>query len=109
MKVICKSMFCSAMKQHVDEQKFKENKGEYKMECPTCKHKGFMPEHHVLNLDEIIDQIIMTSREALLKDMFKRINYEKLPRSLEQQTMDTGVRYDIDIIAELKKPKDGGN
>lgn len=99
MKVRCKNLFCSAKDQYVNEQKFMEKDGEHNMKCPSCGHKGFMPSSHVLKTDEIMYQILKTSKHTLLKDELKKINYDKLPNSMDQQNFDDGTRYDIDIIA----------
>jgi len=92
----------------VNEKKFIEKDGQHKMKCPTCGYQGFMPYSHVLTLDEVMYQIIKASKHNLLKDKLKQINFDKLPRSMEQQNYDDGTRYNIDIIATgIKKEKEG--
>jgi len=87
IKVRCKNLFCSAMGQYVDEKKFIEKEGMNKMICKSCGHAGFMPENHVLQCKEILRQIEEKKEKILWKDLFKMVNYNKMPRSVDQQIM----------------------
>jgi len=103
-QVRCKNLFCSAMDITITKD-YSPKIGD--MKCPSCGYKGFMPYSHILKADEIILQILKKQKTVLWKDLFKQINYEKLPRSLEQQNLDDGTRYDIDIIAIGIKKEEG--
>jgi len=93
-KIQCKNLFC-------DAEPVNTIKGYFKLDtrCNKCGSKGFMPAHHVLTVDQVMYQILKASKHTLLKELFKKINYDKLPKNMDQQNYDDGTRYNIDIIA----------
>lgn len=92
MKVICRNILCNGKP---FEMEYSGNKKEFnEIQCPHCNHIGVMPDHHVVNSDEIIRQVASWKAKVLFRDAFKVINYKKLPANMDQQ-----------LVFEQMKPK----
>lgn len=86
IKVWCKNLFCHNMPIYINKDFIEEYK---EKRCPYCGHIGFMPDYHILKTGEVIKQIMkLTEKRVLFREAFRVINFDKLPRSIEQQTND---------------------
>jgi len=79
-KVVCTNLLCNAKPYITDKKDIR------RAVCPHCGNVGAMPFGTVLSTDEILRQIKNWNDKVLFREAFKHVNYDKLPRSIEQQT-----------------------
>lgn len=107
MKVWCKNLLCHARPVNlsaleITEEYFDENYNEIK--CPACEHKGMMPDFHILTMGEITLQVTLWGDKILYIDAFKQINYNKLPKNMDQQKMHLQSKQKKKATSYLKIP-----
>ena len=85
-KVICTNLLCKGTA-FIAEVDINNPSTLQKITCPHCGNIGVMLTYHVLNSDEIVRQIKTWENKVLYKNAFKAINYKKLPKTIEQQSI----------------------
>jgi len=100
IKIKCRNLFCKAADIEIDDTW--ENFDKYKdMVCPGCGYVGVMPDYHVLTVETIKEQIEMFRNEFLFRELFKKINFDKLPKNMDQQKIRIHADKDKELLHRI--------
>jgi hypothetical protein len=101
-KVWCRNLLCkgSPFKEEINRT-ISLDKQMDKIRCPHCGKIGAMLEKQTLDAKEIINQIAAWNNIILYKKAFKLINYKKLPKTIEEQSVAIGKQRRIKITKPI--------